>query len=255
MALSADSQRAYEYNLDPLFNDLPVLASSTIYEGGAVGDNASGYMRALTSGDPFRGFADRQANNSTGASAAINVRLRTRGIVSLTVTGAAAVTDVGLPVFATADDTFTLTPGGTKIGIVVRWVTSTTALVYFDADQFKVWKRKTIIAKTADYTVVLPADDGKLFTTRGASAAVKFTLPLPASGNAGCEVECMALSASNLQISSTSANQFVTFNDLDADSVLFSTSGEIIGAHILARSDGTNWALTNLGAHTMTVTT
>jgi len=255
MALSADTPRAYEYNADPLFTDLPVKASSTIYEGGAVGDDASGYMRALVSGDPFRGFAERGANNSTGAAAALNVKLRQQGFAQLTVVNASAVTDVGQTVYATADGTFTLVPGGTRIGIIVRWVTSTTCIVFFQGEQVRGSTMKgMVVAKTAAYTVAPAADNGKVFTTKGATASVTFTLPAPADANAGTRVEFVA-GADQVMIVSGTANKMVTFNDLDADGVTFSTAGEKIGAHVVAISDGEYWFVSKLGAHTMTVAT
>ena len=47
--LAADKQRVFE--TDDTYTDLPVAASTLIYEGCAVGDNASGYMRKLVAGD------------------------------------------------------------------------------------------------------------------------------------------------------------------------------------------------------------
>lgn len=255
MALAADTPRAYEYNADPVFGDLPVKASSTIYEGSAVGDDASGYMRALASGDPFRGFAERKADNASGAAAAINAHVRQQGFVQLTVTGAAAVTDVGKTVYATDDGTFTLTPGGTRIGVVIRWVTSTTCLVFFQSETIRGGAlKRMVVAKTAAYTVVPAADDKKIFTTRGATASVTFTLPAPADANAGTEIDIIAAADQTLVISGT-ADKIITFNDLDADGVTFSTTGEKIGAHVKAISDGTSWLVSKLGAHTATVAT
>ena len=114
--------------------EVPVIASDIIYEGAAVGDNASGLARPLVAGDPFLGFAERQADNSAGAASAINVRVRTRGFVVIPVTGASSTADVSETVYASDDDTFTLTAGSnTAIGKVARWVTSTTCVVYFEA--------------------------------------------------------------------------------------------------------------------------
>ena len=112
-------------------NELPVIAADIIYQGAAVGDNASGYMRPLVAGDPFRGFALAKADNSAGVAGDINVTLTTEGKMILTVVGASAITDVGRTVFATDDNTFTFSPAAaaTRIGKVVRWVTSTTCIV------------------------------------------------------------------------------------------------------------------------------
>lgn len=131
--LAANKQRAYEAQEEPSINDLPAVNADIIYEGAAVGDS-SGYARPLVGGDAFQGFADRKCDNSAGAAGAKNVRLRQRGAVVLTVTGASAVTDEGSTVYATDDDTFTLTAsGGSSIGKVKRWISGTSCVVYFEA--------------------------------------------------------------------------------------------------------------------------
>ena len=136
--LAADVKRNFESEPALVINDLPVIASDIIYEGAAVGDNASGHCRPLVSGDPFRGFAARRVDNASGAAGAKAVVLHQSGIVTLAVTGASAVTDVGRSVYATDDDTFTLTPGISRVGVIVRWVTGTTCQVFFNASQLAV---------------------------------------------------------------------------------------------------------------------
>jgi hypothetical protein len=128
---ASDTQRNFELGEH---NDLPVIAADIIYEGSAVGDNGSGYARPLQAGDPFRGFALYQADNSLGAQAAINVRVRNKGKVQLAVSGA-AITDVGKGVYASDDDTFVLTASGNSyIGRIVRWVSTGVVIVAFDAE-------------------------------------------------------------------------------------------------------------------------
>jgi len=127
--LSADEARPLELGT---INELPVIASDIIYEGAVVGDNGSGYARPLQSGDPFRGFAERKADNSSGSAGDINVRVRTKGLIKLSV-GSLAITDVGRPVYATDDDTFVLTGIGTRIGYVYRYVSSGVGIVAYDA--------------------------------------------------------------------------------------------------------------------------
>lgn len=130
MALSADTPRVYELGD---INSVPVKGSAKIYEGSAVG-LTSGYARALTAGDDFVGFAERQADNSADSTdGAINCRVISKGLIKLTITGV-AVTDVGLPVYASADGTFTLTQStNSYIGNVYRYVTTDTAIVAFIA--------------------------------------------------------------------------------------------------------------------------
>ena len=130
MALSADTPRVYELGN---INEVPVKASTLIYEGAAVGLTA-GYARGLVAGDSFVGFAQRKADNSAVATdGAINCKVIAKGLIELTITGV-AVTDVGSPVYASADGTFTLTEStNSYIGVVYRYVKANTCIVAFIA--------------------------------------------------------------------------------------------------------------------------
>lgn len=133
--LAADKARSFELGD---IQQLPMIAADIIYEGAAVGDNASGLARPLVAADPFLGFAERTADNSAGAASALKVRVRTRGQVQLAVTGVASAADVSETVYASDDDTFTLTAGSnTAIGKVSRWVSGTTCIVAFEALPFR----------------------------------------------------------------------------------------------------------------------
>ena len=133
--LAANKPRAYELSD---YNELPMVAADIIYEGAAVGDNGSGIARPLVAADPFLGFAMRKADNSAGAESAINVMVKQRGEIQLAVTGVASADDLGATVYASDDDTFTLTStSNTAIGKVARWVSSTTCVVYFEAVQYR----------------------------------------------------------------------------------------------------------------------
>ena len=131
--LAAGKPRAYELGDG---QEYPVIASDIIYEGAAVGENASGYARPLVAGDPFLGFAKRTADNSAGLAGAINVEVKRRGQVQLAVAGATAVTANDRPlVYASDDDTFTLTASTNSIiGRVSRWISSGVCVVEFDAN-------------------------------------------------------------------------------------------------------------------------
>jgi hypothetical protein len=128
--LAKDKQRAFE--TEDLYNDIPVAASTYIFAGCAVGDNASGYARKLVAGDDFRGFADRAADNSAGAAGDVLVHVRREGCVQLAISGL-AITDVDKGVYASDDDTFTLTATSNSfIGRVARFVSSGIGIVEFD---------------------------------------------------------------------------------------------------------------------------
>lgn len=130
--LASDSPRPYELGT---IEEYPVVATDIIYEGAAVGENASGYARPLVAGDPFLGFAESKSDNSAGAAGAKSVRVRQRGKVQLAVAGATAITANDRPlVYASDDDTFTLTASTNSIiGRVSRWISSGLAIVEFDA--------------------------------------------------------------------------------------------------------------------------
>lgn len=130
--LAADVARPFELGDR---NHLPVIATDIIYEGAAVGDNASGYARPLVAGDPFRGFAVAKADNSAGAAGAINVEVRQEGRVQLAI-ASLAITDVGKPVYASDDATFVLTAtSNSYVGRVVRFVSTGVGVVEFDASK------------------------------------------------------------------------------------------------------------------------
>lgn len=133
--LAANSPRSFEIGTR---NELPVIASDIVYEGAAVGVvSASGHARPLAANDRFAGFAEAKADNSAGAAAAINVRTIESGKIQLSVSGA-VITDVGQPVYASDDDTFTFSPVSTVfVGFVHRFVSSGVVVVAFDALNYR----------------------------------------------------------------------------------------------------------------------
>lgn len=172
--LAADTPRTFETGHDEWLNELPVIASDIIYEGAAVGElNDTGTHQPLGTGstvDRFAGFATEKADNSAGAASAIKVKVKQRGRVKLAVTGATAVTDVGTTVWASDDNTFTITyaAGCVEIGEIVRYVgtadggASTTCIVDFKAFCL----RPDVEFTFADETVALNTDRAIFLATR-----------------------------------------------------------------------------------------
>lgn len=107
------------------------------------------------------------------------------------------------------------------------------------------------VAKTANYTVGTVATDvfGTIFTNRGASGAVTFTLPSPSSG---AYYFFAGVADQNITISAGSAIA-VSVNNAACTSIAFSTSSQKIGSFAVAVADGTSWLLINLGSTTATV--
>lgn len=96
-------------------------------------------------------------------------------------------------------------------------------------------------AKTTSYTIT-PADKcGTLFTNRGAAGAVTFTLPAPTAVPAGTWYEFLGHAAQNIIVAAPTADTLVTLNDAAADSIAMQTAGQIIGALLKVRNDGTQW--------------
>ena len=129
--LAANKPRTYDIGDN---GEFPVIATDIIYEGAAVGENGSGYARPLTAGDPFLGFASRRADNATGAAGAVTVEVKRRGQIVLPIASIGITANDRPAVYASDDDTFTLTAStNSPIGFVARWIETGVALVEFDA--------------------------------------------------------------------------------------------------------------------------
>jgi len=162
-------------------NEFPVIAADIIYEGAAVGLVAgTGHAQPLAAGDRFAGFAEARADNTGGAAAAINVRVIESGKIELPVTGA-VITDIGQPVYAQDDDTFSFNPvAGVFVGFVHRFVSAGVAVVAFDAVRYvDPWAAYTVReAIAADKTLDIE-DNGKLFVVTADAKVI--TLPAVAT--------------------------------------------------------------------------
>lgn len=111
-------------------SEIPLLANAVVYEGSMLG-SSSGYGRALVSGDPFIGHCVEYLDNTGGGNGALAAtRLCGRYRLQVTLSGV-AITDVGKAVYATADDTLSLTQAGSRVGVLVRYVGTDTAIVEF----------------------------------------------------------------------------------------------------------------------------
>ena len=111
---------------------------------------------------------------------------------------------------------------------------------------------KDVVAKTANYTVTTD-DTDTLFTNRGATGAVTFTLP--ATARKGLRFGFFVVADQNVIVAAGTADTMVCFNDPTADSIAFSTSSEKVGAFIEIIGDGTGWlTLVHLGAESQTPT-
>jgi len=108
-----------------------------------------------------------------------------------------------------------------------------------------------VAVKTSSYTITTD-DFGTIFTTRGATEEVEFTLPSAASTNKGEWVLFVNAANQNMAVSGAEAG-LVAFNSLIADNVSLRTDNERIGGAFFAVSDGTSWIVLALTMETQTI--
>jgi hypothetical protein len=101
-----------------------------------------------------------------------------------------------------------------------------------------------------DATTVTADNSGAIYTTRGASKAITFTLP---AKEIGLHYTFLNAVGYNMTIASDAVNTMVTFNDATADSISFESENNLIGAAAWVFCDGTRWYGIPLCKHTMTV--
>jgi len=130
MALTAS--RNVDRYVDQRLRTLRVKGSTTVWRGALVGlTSPAGFARGLVAGDPFAGIASEEKVNA-GADGAATVQVETETDIEHAVSGAAQ-TDVGRPVFASADDTLTFVAAGNSyVGIVKDYVSSGVVIVRID---------------------------------------------------------------------------------------------------------------------------
>jgi len=107
------------------YADHPVVADTVIYEGALVTIDADGFATNLVGADAattfLAGIAFRGVSNAGGASGAKMVKVRRGQRYYEVALSSAAQTDVGAVLYATDENTFTLTSTGAKaIGHVAQ---------------------------------------------------------------------------------------------------------------------------------------
>ena len=127
MALTADRELAHY--VDQQLRSFQVGGAETIYKGGFVSVDASGYAAPLAAGETFVGIAFEACDNSGGSDGDKSVRCYTQGDFEHALSGA-AVTNIGDAVYASADDTLTFTSTSNSfVGYMVDLVSSGTIIL------------------------------------------------------------------------------------------------------------------------------
>jgi hypothetical protein len=101
--------------------------------------------------------------------------------------------------------------------------------------------QQKIVAKTAAYTITAE-ESGTLFTTRGATAAVTFTLPAVTGLPIGTNYSFYGVTNVGFTVASNgSLDNIITKNDLAADSITATTDSLAISASVDVIWDGFKW--------------
>ena len=96
-----------------------------------------------------------------------------------------------------------------------------------------------VLAKTANHTITADeAKSGTIFTNRGASGTVAFTLPAPTAALEGCRIIGICVAAQTISFETATADTLICVGDAAGDKL---TSPGTIGASIECFCDGTSW--------------
>ncbi len=131
MALTAN--RDVDHYVDQELRSLPVEAAKQVFKGSLVGLSASGHAQPLVAGDVFAGIAYEEGDNSSGVDGDISVRVFTVGDFGHALSGA-TIANMGAAVYASAEDTLTLTATANSfVGHIVDVPTAGEVVLRLDA--------------------------------------------------------------------------------------------------------------------------
>lgn len=136
--LSKNTPREYKLTGVQKLVNLPLAASTTIYEGAYVSTDASG---DAVNGDQTQtkniGICLAKAS-TTDSDTSVDVILES--VTKLTITGATDDSDIGSYVYLGSDDnSFTLnSTGNDSIGVVQEWVSGEVCWVFLQSDTLRV---------------------------------------------------------------------------------------------------------------------
>jgi len=197
MALSTN--RDVDRYVDQELRTLPVKANTHIYKGALVG-LSGGCARGLVAGDPFGGIAYEEVDNSSGSDGDKVIRLFTLGDFEHALTSASRSNNKS-PVFASDDETLTLTASGNSfVGhqidvpgtnrIVLRLQATPTPLAggTMTSELVSAGLKHKLTTKAGAANVTISAGDlGGIVKVTGTTAG---NLNLPAAATAGAGAWC-----------------------------------------------------------------
>lgn len=262
---------------DPRKQALTVKGLSTFSEKVAVTKTGAGAL-TVTGGTTLASLTNSGASHLTGdvtigGTAAANL-FKVTALTGVTTFGATAapvlsiaatgnITGPGADGWAidNSGDKTLVVGGGAGTGVVT--IGKPTGTVYIGSSNGisvsngAVWSSggfgaKVLLNATSSGTqTITSAVYGKIIFCSGTSA-----ITLPANGaTAGTIITFVNTDDSNMSIIAATPDTLITRNDLAADSVIFSTTANKVGASCRVISNGTYWILTNQSDCTMTINT
>lgn len=133
MSLSANAHVVVKEVPATYYMDYIVKSGVTVYQGALLAIEASSghVIRCVAKTTPPHRFAGIATEYVVGDGVK-TCRVQVSGVFQFAL-GSAAITDIGAPVYASADDTLTLTVGAPNIcvlvGAIVQYVTTDTVLI------------------------------------------------------------------------------------------------------------------------------
>lgn len=128
MALSANAHVTTKLNTGEYFLDLVVKDGITVYQGALVAiETSTGHITlcATSLTGEFAGIATEKVIGN----GVLKCRVQVAGVFQFAL-ASAAITDIGKPIYASADNTLTLTStNNILVGAIVQYVTTDTVLV------------------------------------------------------------------------------------------------------------------------------
>ncbi|MCP4590798.1 MAG: hypothetical protein GY842_08635 [bacterium] len=240
MALTAN--RDVDRYVDQELRSYPVAAGAHVYKGAFVTLDSSGYAQPLASGGRFVGTTYEEIDNSAGSSGDLRVRVFTLGDFGHDLSGAVPA-DVGRPVYASADDTLSFTPGGNVFVGYVMDVVATGEIV-LRLDTTAPAGVTALAHHSADFAVTA-AQSGMVHTNLGAGGVI--TATLPASPPAGTEFKFVCMVDQALRMAPGTAGGIYIKGAKQADNkyVAIADIGDFV--HLVADGNGDWVAVASIG--------
>lgn len=237
MALTANRDVKFYVSQEQV--EIPVDDNIVVYKGAFVGrDRSTGYARGLVAGDEFLGVAIEQVDNTISGHSAggLNVKLQQRVDIVHTLSSVAQA-DIGKDVYASADDTLTLTPtGNSRVGRVTAVESSNVARVRLQSifGMDGVLENEPIIT-LSDASATLTLDHLNRTLLIGNTAARTLTLPAVATVRGGGMLRVVKTSAAAFAVT-LDGNASET---IDGATTLATIDAQYDVAHLLCT--GSEW--------------